>query len=219
MKKILSAWGLAFLALVLILAPASAANEHAVTTSWSLAATSLSCHDQGEPGCVNIATAIVGDGPLGGVTFCVDVGDYRGAEPLVANGCVSVDPSQLVVDDGEVAIAPVDLPAVYTLDCYQADPEEGCVARSLTLTASASFSAVGDAIDYQYITRSVSGPCLTTQIVRGSRVDVIGSLTVNGSFYDLSGIDPSIHHFEATLDRETVRSMVRCTGKVDAHQG
>lgn len=213
MKRILLALGTASLALGLLLPQVQAANlGMTTTTTTTLVAQSLSCDYQAEPGCVNLATTIRLDGLTGGGRFCVDIGDFRETHSPLAHGCVDLAPGQIVADGRQISVQPaVDVPAVNSADCLQAAPEDGCVPATVMLTASASFTAISDPVGYRAVVLDGSGPCVATHSVSGTRLDVTGSVTIDGFAYALSGPDASIHHFEATLVRETVRTTTTCT--------
>jgi hypothetical protein len=185
---------------------------HATTTSSSLSAMSLSCTNQGESGCVNVAATITQDG-TGGGRFCVDVGDFREtAHPPVAHGCVDLSPGQLTVGDTQISVPDTAVPAVYSADCYLADPADGCVPGNVTLDASATFTVNGPPTDQRTMVRDSSGPCPSTQWVTDTTANVTGSVTIDSVAYDLSGAGTSVHTFQATLVRETIRSIVKCKG-------
>ena len=208
MKRIVTALGTAALALVLVL-PVQAAAHSTSTTTSTLFGSSLNCQYREQPDCVNVVVSIAQDS-LGAALFCVGVADFHEAHAPFANGCTELSPAQLTVEDTGVTVNPVDVPATYTADCYMAIPEDNCVPGTLVLAVSASFSAIGSPETDEYKLSEGSGPCTTTASVTSTRVNVVGSVTIDGFTYDLSGTDPSLHHFEAWLERESVRSRTKC---------
>ena len=211
MKRIVTALGTMALALVLVLPVQAAA--HTTNTTSTLFVSSLNCQYREEPDCINVVTTITQDSSGSGV-FCVGVADFHELHAPFANGCAEVSSAQLSIDDSQVTVQPtVGVPAEYTGDCHMSAPEDGCIPGTLTLYASALFTATGSPQAYRDTRRSSSGPCLTTESVRGTRVNVVGSVTVDGFVYDLSGTDPTLHHFEAWLVRERIRTTIKC-GKI-----
>ena len=71
-------------------------------------------------------------------------------------------------------------------------------------------TAVDDRSGVRTTLPSSSGSCVTNQFAGGTKLNVTGSVTIDGTTYQLSGPDPSIHHFEATLVRETSRTITNC---------
>ena len=107
----------------------------------------------------------------------------------------------------QLTVANVDCPAVNPSYCHGTAPEDGCVPVTVTLHVSASFTAVDDPSGYRTNLHSSSGSCVTNQFVSGTKLNVTGSVTIDGTTYQLSVPYPSIHHFEATLVRETNRTI------------
>jgi hypothetical protein len=208
LKRIVTALGTAALGLALVLPSAQAANH--TTTSSTLFASSLNCQYQEQPDCVNVVLTITQDSNGAG-SICVGVADFHATHPPVANGCAELSAAQLFVDQTQVTVlSTAQVPASYTTDCYTAGPEDACVPRSLVLTVSASFVVTGPTESYREAREVRSGSCTTSQSVRGTRANVVGSVTIDGFAYDLSGSDPSLHHFEAWLTRESIRSKTKC---------
>jgi hypothetical protein len=201
------------MALAFMMPVAQAANPHTTTTSFSLAVVSLSCTSRAEPGCVNLATTLTSDPATGGARLCVDIGDFRESHPPVAQGCVDLAAGQFLVDDTGVVVQPAEVAAINTEDCFQAAPEDNCVPGTVALGVAASFAVTNEADRYQYTRQAVNeGACVTVERVRGLQATVTGTVTIDGFTYAISGADPSVHHFEAQLVEETVRSMTRCKG-------
>lgn len=208
LKRIVKAMVAPALALALVL-PVQAAAPSPVTTS-TLFVSSLNCQYREQRECVNVVTTIKQDATGSGV-FCVGVADFHELHAPFANGCATISSAQISINDSHVTVHPtVHVPAVYTGDCHMSIPEDRCVPGTLDLDASASFTAIGLPNALQYTRRASLRQCIWTDSVRSTRVQVVGSVTIDGFVYDLSGTDPTLHHFEAWLVRESTRMSIKC---------
>ncbi len=182
-----------------------AARPPEANARYTLEALNNNCQYRDEADCVNVAVTIEYDARTGRGRFCVSTQDNRLAGPPPATGCA--DSRAITADGREVVVPETNILATLATDCH---PGDTCATETVRLRASASFGAVGRAVRFRRAEPMVSGYCHTKTVVTGSRVDVEGTVTVDGQTYQLPGSDPSSHHRSATLVVETTRSTGTC---------
>ncbi len=168
----------------------------------------LDCDAHAEPDCLNVAASLAWDVDKATGTLCIDIADYHLAHPAIGRGCAVIDAGNIEWTRTAISVAPTEVTAALSEDCFMTDPEEHCVPRTVTMQVGLTAEIRGPSAKRTSIERNTTGTCRTMvrRILEASDASV--GLVVDGFVYAFPSGAP--HTAFSRFTRERVNAVTIC---------